>query len=309
MALTLLQMVNRAEGQLGLTQSNAVISSSVQQAQQMLAIANGILEELVGDYEWQRLDKAYYFTTTAAVSGTCNTSAGSTALTGFSSTSGLAVGMVVSGPTIPAYSEIVTVDSATQVTITYPATSATASASCSFAVQDYALPSDLDRLIGDANWDRTNHWPNLGPKSAQEWQWLQGGMISTVPRERYRIYNNYMRFFPAPTSPLNISFEYMSNYTVIATGGTNPTKSLFTVDTDTCVFKDEVMVKGLKYHWRKAKRLDFTAELVEYNDAVSRSRAQDEPSQRMSMTPNQPDIYILPQSVPEGSWNLGQSNN
>ncbi len=303
MALTLLQMVNRAETQLGLTASNAVISATSQQAIQMLNLAQGVLEELTGSYEWQRLTKPYYFTTTAPVSGTCNSTGGSASLTGFNSVANILINQVASGPTIPTYAEVVSVTTATgTVVITYPASTATSSASCSFATQDYALPSDFDRMISDTNWDRSNHWPNLGPKSSQEWQWLQGGLISTVPRERYRIIGNMMRLFPAPTSALNIVYEYLSNYTVMAAGSSTPTKATFTVDTDTCVFKDEVMVKGLKYHWRAAKRLDFTLELAEYADAISRAKAQDEPAPRLSLTPVSPDIYILPSSVPEGSW-------
>lgn len=304
MALTLLQLVNRAEGQLGLAQSGSVISSSVQQAVQMLALANGMLLELVSAFEWQRLCIPNYFTTSAAASGTCDLSTGSPVLSGFASTAGLAVGMVVSGPGVPPYAEIRTVDSGSQVTITFPAISATSSASCNFMRQDYALPSDYDRMISNTNWDRTNHWPNIGPKSSQEWQWLQGGLISTVPRERYRILGNNMRMFPAPTTVLNVVFEYVSNFTVLASGASTPSKATFTVDTDTCVFRDELMVKGLKYHWRKAKKLDFGAELLEYNDSISRAQAQDEPASRMSLAPMSPDIYILPASVPEGSWNL-----
>lgn len=305
MSLTLLQIVNRAENMLGLTASNAVIGSNVAQAIQMLALTNTLLTELVTDYEWQRLVKAHYLTTTAQVSGTCNSSSGSSTLSGFNSVAGLTVGMVVSGPTIPAYAEISSVVTASaSVVITFPATTATASMSCNFAVQDYSLPSDYDRLIGDANWDRTNHWPNLGPKSSQEWQWLQGGLISTVPRERYRIYGNRMRFFPAPTSPLNVAFEYVSNQCVIATGDTNPSKSSATVDTDTFVFKDDVLVKGLLFYWKRAKGLDYAVEAMQFADAVSKAQAQDEPSPRLSLSPIQPDIYILPQSVPEGSWNL-----
>lgn len=301
MALTLLQLVNRVESQLGLTQSQSVISSSVQQSVQMLALANGMLLELVSMYEWQRLVTPYYFTTSAPVGALCNSTGGSNTLTGFSSTAGLAVGMVASGPTIPVYAEIQSIG-ANSVVISYPATTATASASCNFYTQKYALPADFDRMISDTNWDRSNHWPNLGPKSSQEMQWLQGGLISTVPRERFRVIGNSMVFFPAPTSALNMVYEYVSNYTVLATGGTSPTKSSFTVDTDTCVFRDELMTKGLKYHWRKAKRLDFAAELVEFNDALSRAQAQDEPAPRMSLTPLSPDIYILPSSIPEGSW-------
>ena len=301
MALTLLQFVNRAELQLGLAQSNAVVSSNVTQAQQMLGMAQGALEELYSSYEWRKCVRAYYFTTTPAVSGTCNVSSATATLSGFASTAGLAAGMVITGPGIAPYAEVDTVGAST-VIMTYPATATTASASCNFCTQDYDLPSGFDRMVPDTNWDRTDYWRNIGPKSSQEWQWLQGGVISTGPRERFRIYGDKLRFFPAPTAALNIAFEYVSNFTVIASGGTTATKAAFTVDTDTCIFRDELIVKALKYHWKQAKGLDYGAELAEYADALSRAKAQDEPVGIQSLAPRFAQELIGPWSVPDGNW-------
>ncbi len=303
MALTLLQFVNRAELQLGLASSNAVVSSSVTQAQQMLGMAQGALEELYSAYEWRKCVKAYYLTTTAAVSGTCNMSSANATLSGFASTASITAGMVISGPGIAPYAEVDTVGAST-VLMTYPATLTTASASCNFLTQDYPLPSGFDRMVSDTNWDRTDHWRNLGPKSSQEWQWLQGGVISTGPRERFRIYGDKLRFFPAPTAPLNIAFEYVSNFTVIASGGAVATKATFTVDTDTCIFRDELIVKALKYHWKQSKGLDYGAELAEYADALSRAKAQDEPVGLQSLAPQRAHELIGPYSIPDGNWNL-----
>ena len=106
MALTLLQFVNRAEGQLGLAASNAVISSNVTQAQQLLAMANGMVQELYSSYEWRRCVRAYYLTTSPAVSGTCNVSSATATLTGFKSTAALAAGMLISGPGIPPFAQV-----------------------------------------------------------------------------------------------------------------------------------------------------------------------------------------------------------
>lgn len=302
MALTLLQMVNRAEQQLGLSASSAVISSTVAQAQQMLAIANGVLEELIGSFEWRRAVKAHYFTTTAAISGTCNVSSATATLSGFNSTASLAAGMVIVGTGIPAYAEVASVDSSSAITMTYPATETTSSSSCNFLTQDYSLPTDFDRMVSDTNWDRTDNWRNLGPKSSQEWQWLQGGVISTGPRERFRIYQNALRFFTAPTTRLNMAFEYVSNFSVIATGGTAATKASFTVDTDTCIFKDELMVKALKYHWKQSKGLNFSLELGEYSESLARAQAQDEPVGAHNLAPRYPPELIGPWSVPDGNW-------
>jgi hypothetical protein len=68
-----------------------------------------------------------------------------------------------------------------------------------FAKQDYdPMPGGYDRMISDTNWDRTDHWRNLGPKSSQDWQFLQGGIISIGPRERFRIYTTINSGFFKP---------------------------------------------------------------------------------------------------------------
>ena len=252
MALTLLQAVNRAELQLGLTASSTVASSSVAQAQQMLAIANGILEELMHDFEWQRCVYPYYFTTTLPVVATCSFTSATAVVSVPGGVAGILQGMVLLGGAGAPYAEVASVTTAdSTITMNYPAQETTASASVNFVKQDYPLPTGYDRMVSDTNWDRTDHWRNLGPKTSQEWQWLQGGIISTGPRERWRIIDDKIRYFSAPASPLNIAFEYVSNLVVIASGGSAPTKAAFTADSDTFIFKDEVLVKGLKYHWKQ----------------------------------------------------------
>jgi len=193
------------------------------------------------------------------------------------------------------------VDSATQITMDTPAT-ASGSVTLTFGYQDYALPADFDRMVPDTQWDRTNHWRNMGSKTSQEWQTLQGGTISAGPRERYRIYNNNLRIFPALTTVFNFSFEYVSNYWVIPTGGSAATKTAFTADTDTAVFPDALMCAGLKFYFLKAKKLDFGAELAEFSRILSQSKAQDVPVSAQSLTPMQAPDLIGTYSLPDGSW-------
>lgn len=303
MAYTLLQLVDQAAGEIGINQPTSVIGSSDPQILQLLALSNRLLQDLVRDYEWNRLVRAYVFRTTAGVTTTGVFSPNSAVITGIPDTSSLSADMVVSAGPVAPYTQLVSVDSGTQVTMNLAATvTSTTTATCSFALQDYALPSDFDRMVSDTNWDRTNHWRNLGPKSSQEWQWLQGGVISTGPRERFRIYQNKLRIFQALTTQIDIAYEYVSNYSVIATGGTAPTKSSFTVDTDTCVFKDDVMVLGLKYQWYKTKGLEYNVALAEFSRAVSYAKAQDEPVGAMSLAPVFMTDLVGPWSIQDGNW-------
>jgi hypothetical protein len=308
MAYTLLQLVDRVAAQIGLAQPSAVIGSTDAQVIQLQALAEQLGQDLICDFEWQRLTKPYYFTTTLAASGTANVSSATNALTGFNSVSGITIGMVISGPGIAPYSEVASVTTASGlVTMTYPATLTTASASLNFATQDYPLPSDYDRIISDTNWGRTDHWRNLGNKSAQEWQWLQGGIISIGPRERYRIIGNKLRYFAAPTSPLNIAYEYISNAWIIASGGSSPTLTAFVNDADTFVYPDAVMIHGLKYYWFEAKGLDFSVHMDRFEKELSRAKAQDVPVATHSLAAQMLPELVGPWSTPEGSWPQGSS--
>lgn len=302
MSYTLLQLVDQMSAELGLTQPASVIGSSNNQTIQILALANRLGKDLVRDYEWQRLVQAYIWQTQVAVSTTGTITAGSKVITAIPSTAALQVGNVITGTGQAPYAEILTIDSGTQVTLNTPVTTSTAAVSMTFAKQDYDLPDGYDRMISDTNWDRTDHWRNLGPKSSQDWQFLQGGIISIGPRERYRIYNNKFRIFQALTTVYNFSFEYVSNYWVCATGSDQGSKSAYTADTDTSIFPDDLMLAGLKFYFLKAKKLDYAIELGEFMRALSYCKAQDQPVSAMSLAPVGMNQLVGPWSVQDGNW-------
>lgn len=302
MAYTLLELVDQINGELGLVQPTSVIGATDNQTKQQLALANRLGRDLVRDFEWQRLVRAYIFQTDTALTTTGTVLSGSNSITAIPDTSAMAVGNVVTGTGIPAYAEILTIDSPNQVTLTQPASTSTASVSLTFAKQDYDLPAGYDRMVSDTNWDRTNHWRNMGTKSSQEWQWLQGGIISVGPRERYRIYNNKLRIFAALTTPYTFAFEYVSNYWIVPSGGTAGTKATFTSDSDTTVFPDDLMAAGLKMYFLKAKKLDFAVELAEFVRTLSYCKAQDVPVPAQSLAPVTPEQFVGPWSIQDGNW-------
>ena len=302
MSYTLLQLVDQMSAELGLTQPATVIGSSNNQTVQILALAQRLGKDLVRDYEWQRLVQAYIWQTQVAVSTTGTITAGSRVITAIPTTAALQVGNVITGTGQAPYAEILTIDSGTQVTLNTPVTTSTAAVSMTFAKQDYDLPGGYDRMISDTNWDRTDHWRNLGPKSSQDWQFLQGGIISIGPRERYRIYNNKFRIFQALTTVYNFSFEYVSNWWVCATGSDQGSKSAYTADTDTSIFPDDLMLAGLKFYFLKAKKLDYAIELGEFMRALSYCKAQDQPVSAMSLAPVGMNQLVGPWSVQDGNW-------
>lgn len=163
----------------------------------------------------------------------------------------------------------------------------------------YDLPADFDRMVPDTHYDRTNDWQNRGPSSPQEWQWLNTG-LSTVTQLRWRLYLNQIKFYTTPTTAYTMAYEYVSNYWVLATGATTTSKSAFTVDTDTCVFPDDLMTRGLVYRWLLSKGLDYDQALVDYTVALSSCKSQDVPEGAKSLA-GEPKQAPL---IPDGNWTL-----
>jgi len=63
------------------------------------------------------------------------------------------------------------------------------------------LPDDWSYFRDQNQWDRTDHWPLLGPKSPQEWAWLKGSLVAALPRQRYRVMDNRFYLWPVPVAP------------------------------------------------------------------------------------------------------------
>lgn len=299
MAMTLLEITNQVNGELGFSQVSSVIGSTNLQTIQMLALLKRLGNDLCRQYEWQRLNKEHIFTTVAyTLTGT--TTAGSAVITGISSTSNLSASFAVSGTTVQPNSQIITVDSATQVTMDMNAVTS-GTVSLVFSQVQYALPSDWSKQITQTEWDRTDRWPLLGPQSSQEWQNLKSGTIVSGPNTRFRILGNKITVLPAPSTGLTFSFEYVSNYWVRSAA--DVAKAAYTVDTDTNIFSDSLMVTGLKAQWKIAKGLDASFDLGEFKGLLDQTKGQDKSSPILSLSPYGQSMLITTNNITDGNWN------
>ena len=148
------------------------------------------------------------------------------------------------------------------------------------------MPTDYDRQIDRTHWDKTQHWQMIGPETAQQWEWLTSGYISSGPRVRYRIFGDYFQIWPPQGSQHYLGFEYISKYWAATTAGV--AKGSFTVDTDTCVFPDRLMVLGLKHKYFQVKGLGDIY-FADYKAEESIAYANDAGSQTLAMAPQIPD--------------------
>lgn len=295
---TLLQLVQQATAELGLPVPTIVVGSTAQDQIQQLALINAVCYELQREYEWEALSVEYRFTT-QFVTTTGTTVSGSPIVTAIPATTGLDGNYMVVGTGINTDTYVLTNDSATQVTLTQPAT-ASGAVALNFCKTKYAFPSDWDRPTDQTQWDKSKHWQMVGPLTAQQWQFRKSGYISTGPRIGYRNLGGKFQIWPPLSSADYLGFEYISNAWAINAAGTS--KTSFTVDTDTCIFPDRLIVLGLKLKYFEIKGFDTTALYRDFINQKDIAKANDKGSQVLSMSPRVSQLLISADNIPDTGY-------
>jgi hypothetical protein len=295
---TMLQLVQQATGEMGLPVPTYVAGNTAQDAIQQLALLNAVGYEVMRKWDWEALCTEYRFTTQFTTT-TGTLTSGSAVVTGIPSTTGLDGTYMVLGTGINTDVYVQSVDSPTQVTLNQLAT-ASGVQTLNFCKTKYANPADFDRQIDRTQWDKTKHWEMLGPESAQQWQWLKSGFIATGPRLRFRRLGGTFQIWPPIASAEYLGMEYVSsNWAASATGTGKPS---FTVDTDTCIFPDRLMVLGLKLKYFAVKGFDTTDLRQDYSDELSIAMANDMGSETLSFAPQLSQMLIGVANLPDTGY-------
>ena len=301
MSSTMLQLVTQVTNELGVPTPTSVAGNTNQDVVQILALMNASGYELLRKSDWRALTMPYsFFTTFKTTTGSYTTTA--LTITGIPSTAGLDTTYMVVGTGFPNATFITSVDSSTQVTVSQYSTSAVTGGTVYFQKVKYALPSDYDAIVPRTQWDKSKHWEMLGPEDAQQWEWLLSGFISTGPRIRWRLYGDYFQIWPGYSNAEYLGFEYRSKGWARAADGT--VKNSFTVDTDTCIYPDRVMVLSTKLKYFQAKGFDTTALYRDYLTELETSMAQDTSAANLSFAPTPGSVLIgwdnIPDTFPTG---------
>jgi len=296
----MLGLVQQASNEMALPAPTSVIGSTTQDTVQLLALLNGLGNNLARGFNWQFLEKEYRFTTSyLATTGDTNSS---TVITNLASTAGLDSTYMLSGAGINQDTYVSSVDSSTQVTLSQAATATATGVALTFSKTKYSLPSDWDRQINRTHFDKSKRWEMLGPETPQQWQWLKSAYISTGPRIRYRIMGNYFQIWPLLGTNEYLGFEYVSKYWILGATDTVPTKSSFTVDTDTCIFPDRLIVSGLKLMYFQIKGFDTTAFQRDYDEQMNLAKLNDQGAATLSFSPRVSSVLIGWENIPDSGY-------
>lgn len=308
MARTLLQIIQAAQGELGLAQDTVVISSQQQTTIQMFGYANQEVEDLRQRHNWTALTKQNIVIVNPPTTVTGNLTQNSAVVTSITpNTNGLLANfMTVTGTGIPTAARILSVDSSSQVTLDMECTGASATGvSLVFSQDTYPEPADFAFFNNRTWWDRTNHWELLGPASPQLDQWHQSGIIATGPRRYFRQIGalaNVYRLWPPPSeivNPLQLVFEYVSKQPVFVNGGTT-TAEFWANDGDTCILDSRAIINGIKWRFWEQKGFDWTQKRTDYDNYVERLIARDGGKETLQMTKRMNPIFISPANVQDG---------
>ena len=296
---TMLQLVQQATNELGVPTPVTVAGNTNQDVIQILALMNASGYELLRKADWRELTTPYsFFTSYTTTTGDYTTSA--LTITNIPSTAGLDTTYMVVGTGFPNATFISSVDSGTQVTVSAYSTSAVTTGTIYFQKVKYALPSDYDSIVPRTQWDKSKHWEMLGPESAQQWEWLLSGFISTGPRIRWRLLGSYFQIWPGYSTAENLGFEYRSKGWANAANG--DVKNSFTVDTDTCIYPDRLMVLSTKLKYFQAKGFDTTAIYRDYLTEFETSVAQDTSAANLSFAPRPGSVLIGWDNIPDSGY-------
>jgi len=299
MSSTMLQLVQQVTAELNLAIPTYVQGNTSQDVQQVLALMNRAGYDLIKEHNWQALELEYRFYTTA-ITTTCDTLANSYLLSNIPSTAGLDNTYSIVGTSVPQDTYVDTVLTSTSLNSSQLSSATSVGGTVTFSKTIYPLPPDYETITDNTHWDKTKHWQMLGPVDAQQWQWLKSGYISTGPRVRWRILGNKFEIWPPYNTLEYLGFEYRSKGW--ARSAANAVKNSFTVDTDTTVLDDAVIVLLTKLKYFQIKSFDTTALQQDYTRYLNVAKANDKGSATLSFAPQPSAILIGYANIPDSGY-------
>jgi len=298
MSYTMLQLVQQVTAELNLAVPTYVAGNTNQDVQQVLALMNRAGFDLVKEHDWQALELEYRFYTTA-ITTTCDTINNTYNLLNVGNVTGLNNNYSVVGTNVPQDTYVESVAGST-VTVSQLASATSVGGTVTFSQTKYDLPSDFETITDNTHWDKTKHWQMLGPEDAQQWQWLKSGYISTGPRIRWRILGSQFQIWPPYNTQEYLGFEYRSKGWARSAAGA--VKNSFTVDTDTTVLDDTVLVLATKLKYFQVKSFDTTALMQDYMRYLSIAKANDKGSATLSFAPYPSKVLIGYANIPDTGY-------
>lgn len=327
MPLNLLQIVQRAQAELGLPPGMAlttVTGSTDPTTMQMYALANDGLDQIRNMHRWTAQQLEFNIDVTPAINATGNYTQNSSIITNLSPTVATMVSASnlaaqfwqINANGVPTAARIIALDTVgNTITMSMEYTGNTVSnLATAFGQDTYALPGDFGFYSDMTFWDRTNHWMLLGPDSPQTDQWHRSGIFTTGPRRHWRQlgpFADMWRIWPPPfeiVNPLQLVFEYLSLNSVSVQGSSTNFAQYFANDTDIPLFNDQSVKRYIQWRFWQIKGFAYQVWQNEWIDFVDQLAAKDGGAKTLPLVRRSNPFLISPYAVQDGSW-PGPGNN
>ena len=153
---------------------------------------------------------------------------------------------------------------------TFPALRRTQSFTTSLASLQSApgKPTDFKRAVPETFWNQTQNKKVYGPLTDQEWGIANGASVTSATWQSVMFRYDGLHIYPVPTAAETITYDYVINTPVQATGG-GAYKTNFTVDTDEYLLGDELLTLALVWRYLSAKGRDYAEALKDYEMALA----------------------------------------
>jgi hypothetical protein len=166
----------------------------------------------------------------------------------------------------------------------------------------YSFPANMNYVIDETFWDLSNHWPVLGPLTAQEWAAVTADVGSIAGREVFRFIGDRLVLFPTPASVTNMSYEYVTADWVEDGLNLGSYKTAVTADADIPRLNSNLLVKALKVKMWGAKGLDTTALLGEFQLLYEALIGKNKGAKTLSLTARSGSSLLSGCNTPASDW-------
>lgn len=170
--------------------------------------------------------------------------------------------------------------------------------STSPGVSTYALPTDWNGYVTDAQWNRTSRLPALGSLSEQEWQMLKARNIAgSTFTLMFKISQDVVEFYSVPTTVQTIVLPYKSRGWVRKINNTRV--DVLSADDDVVLFDSLLFKLKLKLAWLAEKKFDTTRAQIEFDDYLTTCKERDSPARTLSLGASGEYPYLGYVNIPD----------
>lgn len=153
--------------------------------------------------------------------------------------------------------------------------------------QPDSLPDDLEAIIPESMFNRSQRRMVYGPISAQEWQLYKAG-VNTILNPSYRIRGRNILLAPLQGVGETVVFEYASKNWVI--GSNSQMNETWSADTDTSYFHEQIVTQGIIWRWKAHKSMEHEVDRLQYErmvaDAIMRDGGKTRLDASVTASPN-----------------------